>query len=84
MFTRAELRPLLDRYERVSLFTDGIGEPYESQQRLQHARFGTIALPYYVLLRSDGAPLATFLGMTRDGAEFGRFLASGLDSTRAD
>lgn len=82
MFPRTEVRELLDRYVRVRLFTDGLGEPYESQQKLQQQRFGTVALPYYAALDNQGAPLATFLGMTRDSREFSEFLQKALRGTQ--
>lgn len=83
MFPRSELRPLLDGYVRVRLYTDGVGEPYERQQRYQFERFGTIVLPYYALLRADGEPISSFLGMTRDSEEFAKFLRAGLGDAAA-
>jgi hypothetical protein len=37
-----------------------------------------VALPLYAILRSDGTVVATFAGLTRDEAEFLRFLQSSL------
>ena len=67
----------LGDYVRVRLYTDGIGEPYARQQRLEQERFGTVALPLYAILAPDGRTVATFLGMTRDPQEFVRFLEAG-------
>ena len=78
MFPRDDVRALLSRYVRVRLYTDGLGEPFLSQQRMQLERFGSIGLPYYALLDARGTPIATFLGMTRDSREFGEFLEKGL------
>lgn len=78
MFPRTAVRRELDRFVRVRLYTDGEGEPYVSQQRLQQERFGTVALPLYAILRPDGTVVATFAGLTRDEAEFLRFLQSSL------
>jgi thiol:disulfide interchange protein len=78
MFPRDDVRQLLARYVRVRLFTDGLGEPYVSQQRFQLDRFGSVALPYYAALDKDGTPVATFLGMTRDSREFAEFLKKAL------
>lgn len=78
MFPRAEVRTLLGEYVRVRLYTDGRGAVYEQQQRMQQEMFGTVALPYYVIVTPAGRPLATFLGMTRDEGDFARFLAAGL------
>ncbi|MEX2153007.1 MAG: cytochrome c biogenesis protein CcdA [Gemmatimonadaceae bacterium] len=80
MFPRDEVRGLLKRYVRVRLFTDGLGEPYVSQQRFQLERFGSVALPYYVVLDQEGAAIATFLGMTRDSREFSAFLEKALSA----
>jgi thiol:disulfide interchange protein DsbD len=76
MFPRTAVRRELERFVRVRLYTDGEGEPYLSQQRMQQERFGTVALPLYAILRSDGTVVATFAGLTRDEAEFLRFLRS--------
>jgi len=79
MFPRPAVRAALARFERARLYTDGRGEPYTAQQALQAARFGTVALPLYVILRPDGTTaVAHFLGMTRDEGEFLAFLAAGV------
>lgn len=82
MFPRDEVRALLARYERVRLYTDGRGDPYEAQQRLQERLYGTVALPYYAVLAPDGRTVATFLGMTRDTRDFVQFLEDGLGLPR--
>jgi len=74
MFPRDEVRHALDRFVRVRLYTDGIGEPYDSQQRLEERLFGTVALPLYAVVDASGRPRARFLGMTRNAAEFVDFL----------
>jgi thiol:disulfide interchange protein len=80
MFPRDEVKRGLDRYVRVRLYTDGMGEPYDSQQRLEEQLFGTVALPLYAVLEPDGRPRARFLGMTRDADEFISFLQRSADS----
>ena len=80
MFPRDEVRNALDRFVRVRLYTDGIGEPYDSQQRLEERLFGTVALPLYAVVDASGRPRARFLGMTRNAAEFVDFLT---DAARA-
>lgn len=64
----------LQRYSRLQLYTDGSGEVYERNQQYQKQQFGTIALPFYVIMDSQGKTLATFPGMTRKPEEFLRFL----------
>ncbi len=74
MFPRADVKRALERFVRLRLYTDGLGEPYASQQLLEQQMFKTVALPLYAILDPDGKPRATFLGMTRDAREFTRFL----------
>lgn len=75
MFTRPAVRRELEKFVRVRLYTDGSGTIYEQQQQLQNDRFATVALPFYAVLRPDGSTVATFSGLTRDAAEFVKFLA---------
>jgi thiol:disulfide interchange protein len=77
MFPRPEVRRELEQYVTVRLYTDGKGEVFQSQQKMQQFRFHTVALPLYVILRDDGTLIATFPGLTRDAAEFLRFLRRG-------
>lgn len=76
MFPRPEVRAELERFVRVKLYTDGDGEKYEKHQRFQADTFGTVALPFYAVMSSDGRPLATFPGLTRNPDEFLAFLRS--------
>lgn len=77
MFTKALIKEELAKYVRVRLYTDGEGQPYEGFQSMQQEKFGTVALPLYVVLNSDGCQLVTFPGLTRDQAEFLSFLKTG-------
>ena len=54
MFPRDEVQRAFDRFVRVRLYTDGIGEPYTSQQRLEERLFGTVALPLYAVVDPSG------------------------------
>ncbi len=74
MFPRPEISRELAKFARVRLYTDGEGELFERQQKMQQEKFGTVALPYYAILRPDGKSVATFPGLTRDADEFLRFL----------
>jgi thiol:disulfide interchange protein DsbD len=67
----------LNTFVRARLYTDGQGPLYERQQRYQQERFKTVALPLYAILEPDGRTVATFAGLTRDSAEFLRFLGTG-------
>ena len=74
MFPRPEVAGEMEKFVRARLYTDGDGEVYEHQQKMQQDKFGTVALPLYAILRSDGSAVATFPGLTRDTAEFLAFL----------
>jgi thiol:disulfide interchange protein DsbD len=74
MFPRPEIQAAMSKFVLVRLYTDGAGKLYEDQQAMQNDRFGTVALPLYVLLSKDGATISTFPGLTRNPAEFLAFL----------
>jgi thiol:disulfide interchange protein DsbD len=74
MFTRPEIAGEMNKFVRVRLYTDGAGALFERQQKMQQEKFGTVALPLYVLLRPDGSLLKTFPGLTRNPNEFLAFL----------
>jgi thiol:disulfide interchange protein DsbD len=78
MFTRPAVAREMARYVRVRLYTDGRGDLYRRFQTLQRDVFGTVALPYYAVLTSDGTPLVAFGGLTRDAPHFISFLQRGL------
>ena len=64
---------MLDNYLLVRLYTDG-GENAEKNLALQIKRFNTVALPFYVILSSDGGVLKKFSGISRTPEEFQEFL----------
>ena len=78
MFPTPEVARELSRYVRVRLYTDGRGEEYLRFQNLQRDTFGTVALPYYVVLAPGGIPVVAFGGLTRDTQHFVSFLQRGL------
>jgi thiol:disulfide interchange protein DsbD len=78
MFTLPEVQELFDQYVLVRLYTDGTKPEHEANRLMEEERFSTIALPYYALISPEDQTLATFPGLTRDKAEFIRFLESGL------
>jgi thiol:disulfide interchange protein DsbD len=77
MFPRDEVRRELGDFVLVRLYTDGDGEIFERQQRLQQEKYRTVALPFYAVVNADGSPVANFPGLTRDVDEFVAFLRSG-------
>ena len=74
MFTKPTIRTELEKFVRLRLYTDGEGEPYEGFQKMQEQRFGTVALPLYVIIDASDQVAATFEGLTRDENEFAAFL----------
>ncbi len=82
MFPREDVRQALSRFVLVRLYTDGDGEMFERQQRMQQARYQTVALPFYAIVGAGGEPISTFPGLTRDPAQFVSFLNRGAGSAR--
>jgi thiol:disulfide interchange protein DsbD len=80
MFPRPAVAAALGRFVRVRLYTDGEGDLYERQQRMEQQKLGTVALPYYAIVDSLGDVQARFLGMTRNTDEFVDFLVRGRSS----
>ena len=82
MFSRPEIAAALKDYVLVDLFTDGTDATSEQNQALENTKFSTVAIPYYAILDADEKVVASFPGLTRDPAEFLRFLRSGAESPR--
>ena len=78
IFPKPEVQALLDDYILVKLFTDGQGEVYDQNREFQQERFGTVALPLYVVMNADDEEIARFPGMTRETSEFVGFLQKGI------
>lgn len=74
MFPKPAVKTELEKFVRVRLYTDGEGEPYEGFQKMQEARFGTVALPLYAIITPSDQITAKFEGLTRDENEFVTFL----------
>jgi thiol:disulfide interchange protein DsbD len=79
MFPRPEVTRELARYVRLKLYTDGRGEMYRRIQEMERQMFGTVALPYYAVLKPSGEPVVAFGGLTRDSNEYVAFLRKGLE-----
>lgn len=78
MFVRDEVRQLFRQMVLVRLYTDGGLPEHEENLNMERDRFGTIALPYYVLVTPEDEVIDVFPGLTRDEAEFVGFLRKGL------
>ncbi len=77
MFTRPEIAAAMQNFIPVDLYGDGTDAVSEDNQKLELAKFGTVAEPYYAILDPDEKVVATFPGLTRDAAEFLSFLHKG-------
>jgi len=77
IFTKQVVVDRFKRYVLLRLYTDA-GDHYKEKQQFVIDRFGTVALPLYVLLEPDGSEIGRFPGMTRDADEFAAFLDQGL------
>ncbi len=74
VFVKPEVEAELKKFVLSSLYTDGEGEIYEKQQKMEQNMFGTVALPFYAVVDANGKTIATFPGLTRNVTEFVDFL----------
>ena len=77
MFPRPEIAAAVDGLVVVELYTDGVDEASQKNQQLQLDRFGTVAIPYYAVVRPDETVVAEFAGSTPDATAFLAFLTAG-------
>jgi thiol:disulfide interchange protein DsbD len=77
MFTRPEIAAAMQNFVLVDLYGDGTDAASEENQKLELAKFQTVAEPYYAILDPDENVIATFPGLTKDAAEFLAFLKKG-------
>lgn len=73
VFTKPEIQERFGKMVKVKLVTDVRGEPYESNKNLQLEKYGTVALPMYVILTPDGKTIDK-TSYTPDVAKFAEFL----------
>ncbi len=83
VFTLPKVQERFRQYLLVRLYTDGTGPEHAENMRLEQERFGTIALPFYVVLSPGDEVVATFPGLTRNPEEFIDFLDRGLKANRS-
>jgi thiol:disulfide interchange protein DsbD len=77
MFPRPEIAEALGNFVLVELYTDGTDSASEQNAKLLAEKFSTAAIPYYAIVDADEKVVATFPGLTRNAAEFLRFLRTG-------
>ncbi len=74
VLTRKDVhQKLTENFVLVRLYTDG-GENASNNLELQINHFNTVALPFYIILTSDGISLREFSGISLDPKEFLDFL----------
>jgi thiol:disulfide interchange protein DsbD len=79
VFPNKKVRSRLARMVRVTAYTDCRQEICETQRRHQITRYGTAALPFYVILNpSNNTVLTQFASMTSDIDRFAAFLDKGI------
>jgi len=81
MFTKPEIAAAMNGYVLLELYTDGTDAASEENQKLQLAKFKTVAIPYYAIVDADENVAASFPGLTKDPAEYLAFLAKGGGGT---
>jgi thiol:disulfide interchange protein len=74
MFTRPEIAGAMKDFILVDLYGDGTDAASEENQKLELAKFNTVAEPFYAILDPDEKVIATFPGLTKDSAEFLAFV----------
>jgi thiol:disulfide interchange protein DsbD len=82
IFVEPEVQSLFDEFVLVQLFTDG-GPNYRENQKMEIERFGTSALPFYVVLSPENEELSRFHGMDPDVNKFIGFLEDSLNGHKA-
>ena len=76
VFELVEVQNLFEDFILVKLYTDGKEEIHTYNRKLEIDRFGTAALPYYVILSPQDELISTFPGMDVNSQNFIDFLKS--------
>ena len=84
IFEENDVKKLFNNFVLTKLYTDGNEENHKFNQNLEITRFGTAALPYYVILSPNDKVLGTFPGMDTNKQNFIDFLNNGLDKFNTD
>lgn len=81
VFTREDVRDLMNDYVLVRLYTDRREESNKRNREMQIDRFNTIDLPFYALFSPEDKVLGQSV-FTRDTDEFKAFLQRGLQGSQ--
>jgi thiol:disulfide interchange protein DsbD len=74
IFEEEDVKLIFEDFILVKLYTDGKEDIHKRNRKLEIDRFGTAALPYYVILSPDDKILGTFPGMDTNKDNFIKFL----------
>ncbi len=77
IFEHSTVKDLFKNFIMVRLYTDG-GENHRQNQQMEIDRFGTAALPFYVVLNKYDEEIARFPGMDTNPDNFINFLNDAL------
>ena len=69
-----EVKKLFEDFVLVKLYTDGKEQIHLDNRNLEIDRFGTAALPYYVVLTPTDKVISTFPGMDPNPNNFINYL----------
>ena len=84
IFEENEVQYLFNNFILTKLYTDGKEEIHKINQKMEVERFGTAALPFYVILSPDNKEIATFPGMNKNKQKFIDFLEISLFDFKND
>jgi len=79
IFEENDVKFLLNKFILTKLYTDGKEEIHQINQKMEVERFGTAALPFYVVLSHDDKKISTFPGMDTNKNNFIKFLEEALN-----
>ena len=80
VFQEEDIIELFEKFILVRLYTDGREEIHTEYRELEINRFGTAALPFYVILSPNDEVISTFPGYSTDTDLFRSFLNNAIDS----
>ena len=78
VFEEPEVKKLFNEFIMLRLYTDG-GKRGRENQKMEISRFGTAALPFYVVLTPNDEEISRFPGMDTDVNKFIDFLEKSLN-----
>jgi len=78
VFEEPEVQNLFNEFIMVRLYTDG-GNNHRENQKMEIERFGTAALPFYVVLSTMDKEISRFPGMDPNVDKFVAFLEKSLN-----